>query len=127
MRVPRGWHDCGTCKACDGTGQCASTPPDDNACGITDCDKLDTACRDYQDLTTGRCEAFGTCKTPNDAKACSKYTELTCGDAGFEAGQKKDKGAQADAKIDTTTLGVAVGQAVGPVTEPPPASSGCVP
>ena len=72
---------CGSCKACDGTGRCASTPPDDSSCGVIDCDKLDTKCRDYQDITADRCDSFGSCKAANDSKACTKYTALVCGDA----------------------------------------------
>ena len=78
---------CGTCKACDGTGRCASRPPDDKACGVLDCDKLDTKCVDYQDVTTGRCISFGSCKPANDPGTCTKKTKLACGDAG--AGQDK--------------------------------------
>ncbi len=74
--------NCGTCKACDGTGNCTGTPTDDIGCGTIDCDKLDTACRDYHDLTTARCDSFGACKKPNLAATCVKYTELCGGDAG---------------------------------------------
>ena len=98
MRVPRGWHDCGTCKACDGTGQCASTPPDDNACGITDCDKLDTACKDYHDLLSNRCDSLGICKQSNTLNACNKFAVQTCADAGTsDASSKNDNGPRADA------------------------------
>ena len=72
---------CGTCKACDGTGQCTTTPVDDKGCGVIDCDKLDTKCRDYQDLITGRCDSLGLCKKANTQTACTKYTDLPC-DAG---------------------------------------------
>ena len=86
---------CGTCKACDGTGKCASAPPDDTACGVLDCDKLDTKCRDYQDVTTARCASFGSCKPGNDPVTCTKYSKLPCSDASVapDKGAVPDKGA----------------------------------
>ena len=89
---------CGTCKACDGTGKCASTPPDDKSCGVIDCDKLDSKCRDFQDLTAERCASFGSCKAANDAKGCVRYTEL-CGDSGVQHDAKaaRDTGPQKEA------------------------------
>ena len=85
------------CKACDGTGRCSLTPPDDKNCGIIDCDKLDTKCRDFQDLTSARCDSLGVCKTDNDVKACTKYTDLVCGDGKkADLGLVPDKGVGAD-------------------------------
>jgi len=72
---------CGTCMACDGTGQCTKTPLDDKTCGIIDCDKLDTKCRDYHDLSANRCDSLGSCKTANTTATCTKYTDI-CNDAG---------------------------------------------
>ena len=73
------------CMACDGTGECTTTPVDDSKCQV-DCDKLDTPCRDYHDLVDNRCESLGLCKQPNDPKACTRYTELKCSDAGPDRG-----------------------------------------
>ncbi|MCA9667161.1 MAG: hypothetical protein KC503_16295 [Myxococcales bacterium] len=70
------------CQACDGTGRCNTKPPDDDACGVIDCDQLDTTCRDYQDLDAERCAAFGQCKAANDPATCTKATDLPCGDGG---------------------------------------------
>ena len=85
------------CKACDGTGQCTKTPLDDTRCGLIDCDKLDTSCMDYHDLTDLRCAALGVCKKANDLKACSKHTKLACGDAKVpDLGAMLDRGAGAD-------------------------------
>ena len=105
---------CGTCKACDGTGQCSKTPADDKACGVIDCDKLDTKCRDYADLTTARCASLGTCKSPNDVKSCGKYTDLACVDASlpdlgatvdqansFDMGKGADRGGGGGQEQDT--------------------------
>jgi MYXO-CTERM domain-containing protein len=68
---------CGTCKSCNGAGLCNTVPEDDEACGTIDCDSLDTSCVDYQDLTTRRCGALGTCKAPNVAASCTVST-MTC-------------------------------------------------
>ena len=83
---------CGTCKTCDGAGQCNSTPPDDSACGVIDCDKLDSKCRDYKDLTAARCVALGQCKKPNDPVSCKAFSQL-CNDAGTA----RDRGREASA------------------------------
>ena len=93
--------NCGTCKACDGTGTCNKSPLDDPACGTIDCDQLDTKCQDYSDLTSDRCDSFGMCKKANDHKACTKYTNLNCTDAGLDAKKvdlifKKEAGSGAD-------------------------------
>jgi len=69
---------CGTCMTCNGTGACSSTPIDDSACGTIDCDGLDTTCRNYNDLTTNRCEGFGNCKDANTTD-CSSYTNTSSG------------------------------------------------
>ena len=95
---------CGTCKACDGTGSCARTPPDDSACGVIDCDKLDTKCKDFVDLTTGRCDSLGACKKANDTSSCSKFTDLCGPDAGVtpdlsaapDSARSPDKGSEPD-------------------------------
>src|SRR5438128_305882 len=42
---------CGTCKQCDGASKCIIKPDDDDACGVIDCDMLDTSCSDYHDVT----------------------------------------------------------------------------
>ena len=93
---------CGGCKACDGTGKCSKTPPDDPSCGVIDCDKLDTKCRDYLDLVGNRCDSFGACKKANDPTSCSKYTTLACGDAGPDVGsadaRTSDRGAAPDSR-----------------------------
>ena len=68
--------DCGECSACDGTGRCVSTPPDDDDCGIIDCDGLDSNSRDYHDLQAHRCLGFGTCKEANDPATCTSFTDL---------------------------------------------------
>jgi hypothetical protein len=68
--------DCGICKVCDGTGRCVLTPPDDDDCGIIDCDELDSQSRDYHDLQVNRCNAFGMCKAANDPATCTSYTDL---------------------------------------------------
>ena len=78
---------CGTCRACDGAGGCVSTPPDDPACGVIDCDKLDTSCRDYHDLKANRCGSLGVCKRPNDPGDCVAFSDLCPGsDAGTAPG-----------------------------------------
>jgi len=98
----------GKCMACDGTGQCNRPPKDDSSCGTIDCDKLDTKCRDYHDLTTERCDSFSKCKPANDPKTCTLYTDLVCGDAAVpdqgqskEAGPSADQGGQEPAPNDT--------------------------
>ncbi len=100
---PTATQSCGKstdrCKACDGKGDCNRAPKDDSACGTIDCDKLDTKCRDYHDLTTERCESFGKCKAPNDPKSCTLYSDVSCTDAvvpdqgaDMEAGVRPDQG-----------------------------------
>ena len=87
---------CGTCKICNSSGSCASTPADDSACGTIDCDGLNnyyqsgtqspTATeycyyRDYDDITTNRCEGFGNCKDANTSD-CTSYSDslqYSCG------------------------------------------------
>src|SRR5438093_907435 len=64
----------GPCMACTTAGTCTATPADDIACGVIDCDGLDTTCRDYTDLISARCAAFGVCKTPNSAD-CTRYVD----------------------------------------------------
>lgn len=88
--------DCGTCKACDGTGRCYAKPIDDTDCGVIDCDLLDTKCRDYKDLKTDRCEIFGKCKEPNNPATCKTYASLCSGDAGADATVKNDASAGPD-------------------------------
>ena len=87
---------CSLCLACDGKGGCTSSAADDPACGSIDCDTLDTACLDYQDLTSGRCSAPGKCKEPNVKASCTRYTNKPCGDGGQDAGTGKDQGSTDD-------------------------------
>ena len=87
---------CGACQACDGSGGCTLTPLDDQACGIIDCDKLDTACRDYRDLTADRCDALGQCKAANSNSSCTSYTDLSCDAGAADATPARDLGAGAD-------------------------------
>jgi hypothetical protein len=63
----------GPCQACGGDGACDENPGDDPGCGVIDCDSLDTVCRDYADLSAGRCAAFGRCRTPNSPD-CTSFT-----------------------------------------------------
>ena len=70
---------CGTCKACDGTGNCNKVPTDDSTCGVIDCDQLDTSCRDYTDLKVDRCASFGACKKANDPTTCTAFSNLCAG------------------------------------------------
>ena len=86
----------GKCMACDGKGDCNRPPRDDSVCGTIDCDKLDTKCRDYHDLTTERCDSFGKCKPANDTKSCTLYTDLPCSDAGGDSTPKREAGPGAD-------------------------------
>ena len=102
---------CDTCKACDGTGSCSKTPVDDSACGVLDCDQLDTTCRDYLDLTTGRCDSLGVCKKPNTSATCTKYTDLQC-DAGAPDLFRPDLGAP-----DSSTADMPVSADVAPARE----------
>ena len=88
---------CGTCKACDGTGRCFKMPSDDTACGVIDCDQLDTKCRDYKDLKVDRCEAFGKCKASNNASTCTSFTDVCGGDQSpQDAGTNKEAGPHSD-------------------------------
>ena len=79
---------CGLCKACNGGGQCSLAPKDDAKCGVIDCDKLDTACKDFSDLTAERCAELGKCKPPNVTKTCTTMTNTCAADAGQEAAIK---------------------------------------
>ena len=88
---------CDKCKACDGTGQCSATPPDDPACGVIDCDKLDTKCRDYVDLSTNRCDSLGQCKQANTPTTCTKSTDLQCDSGVPDSRAAVDLGLAADA------------------------------
>ncbi|MBM4319511.1 MAG: hypothetical protein FJ125_06030, partial [Deltaproteobacteria bacterium] len=103
---------CGLCQACDGEGRCRAMPEDDAACGEIDCDALDTPCRDHQPLAGGRCAAFGSCKSADEA-SCTAFVDAlagrecrppscagsvlqlaaTCGE-GEESGSCQDGGAQ---------------------------------
>ena len=91
---------CGSspCMVCDGTGQCTKTPIDDSQCGTIDCDKLDSACKDYHDLTDQRCEALGLCKQANSLNSCTRFSAVACGDAkvGLDLGSHGDQGSTAD-------------------------------
>ena len=116
---------CGTCKACDGTGQCASAPIDDKACGLIDCDKLDTACRDYRDLTADRCASLGQCKLPNAATSCTKYTDLQCDAGASDARQKQDQGTGPDINSAADARAAADLTAADLTTQPGPGEEGC--
>ncbi len=66
----------GNCMACGADGLCDDTPADDDGCGNIECDGRDWICRDYHDLTAGRCADFGVCKAANSAD-CMSYTDAT--------------------------------------------------
>jgi len=88
---------CGTCKVCDGSGKCNVKPEDDVACGVVDCDQLDTSCRDYRDLQARRCASLGACKVANLPASCTDVTD-TCGpDAGAGGGGGGGGGGSVDA------------------------------
>ncbi|MFH0899036.1 MAG: SBBP repeat-containing protein, partial [Pseudomonadota bacterium] len=70
---------CGLCSSCDVTGSaCTVVPADDPACGVIDCDGLDNECRDYRDLTSGRCKGPADCKDAN-CSDCGSYADATNG------------------------------------------------
>lgn len=73
----------GPCMTCDGAGACNAVPSDDSACPAVECDSFDSACRDYNDLATSRCNGFGECKAAS-ALNCSQYVDaqvgVACGD-----------------------------------------------
>ena len=74
--------DCtGTCAVCNGSGSCTQVPADDSACGTIDCDGLDTTCRNYNDLTSNRCEGLNNCKDANTSD-CTSYSDpsISCND-----------------------------------------------
>ena len=71
---------CGLCAQCDAAGSCSVPAADDAACGTVDCDGLDSACRDYQDLEAGRCEGIGDCKDGNTTD-CNAFTPWAAGTA----------------------------------------------
>jgi len=79
---PAAGTSCGTCKQCDGASKCAVKPEDDNACGVIDCDQLDTSCMDYRDLQRNRCASLGVCKAANTTVACTDVTVTCVPDAG---------------------------------------------
>jgi hypothetical protein len=66
--------DCGICMTCNNNGECATFPEDDTGCGVISCDGLDTACRDYKNIETGRCESFGNCRD-KDSEDCKIYAD----------------------------------------------------
>jgi len=76
---------CGLCSTCNGSGACSSVPADDANCGIIDCDGLDTTCRNYNDLSSNRCEGLGDCKDANSGD-CTNFTDAPeftpCGASG---------------------------------------------
>ncbi len=100
---------CGSGLVCDGSGNCISplcsdgAGTDDPDCGIIDCDGLNyyytsgTASvegtnycilRDYDDITTDRCEGLSDCKDANTAD-CTSYsdpTAATCGQCKYATG-----------------------------------------
>jgi hypothetical protein len=83
---PAAGTSCGMCKACNGVGLCDRTPEDDSACGTIDCDGLNTACIEYEDLTARRCGALGACKAPNTAASCTIFTNMCTGTGGSGGG-----------------------------------------
>ncbi len=78
VAAPRGTA-CGVCAGCDDAGGCTVAVTDDPACGTIDCDGLDTACRDYDDVETWRCGGVGTCKPPNDEATCTVFEDVAAG------------------------------------------------
>ena len=96
---------CGLCAACDGAGACGSVLADDEACGIIDCSGLDTECRSYHDITTGRCAQPGECLAPNAPASCTQWDDLGCedddgDDVGTDGGTDADDG-DPDGESDT--------------------------
>ena len=85
-QYPSAGTSCGTasapCKACNGVGLCNLMPEDDTACGVIDCDVLNTTCLEYEDLTAKRCGAIGACKAPNTAASCTIFTNTCTGTGG---------------------------------------------
>jgi len=69
---------CGTCAICNGTGRCTLMPSDDPKCGTISCSELNTKCRVYEDLTSGRCAMLGSCKVANDPMACDRFRNIPC-------------------------------------------------
>ncbi len=63
----------GPCMACNDQGECVLTPEDDPACGSISCAGLDTTCRQYDPLNSGRCAGFGQCAAP-DGPQCTQST-----------------------------------------------------
>lgn len=122
-QFPASGTTCGLCKVCDGAAKCDVMPEDDTACGVIDCDGLDTTCSDYQDVQSKRCASVGACKTPNTTATCTNVTNLCLPDAGSGAGGStgaggaggNDGGAPADASGDATS---------GTDAGPPPKSGG---
>ena len=80
--------DCGLCATCNASGLCSTVPSDDSGCGTIDCDLLDVECRNYADLTAGRCEGLDNCKDANTSD-CTSYTNMAtttlCDAASFKA------------------------------------------
>jgi MYXO-CTERM domain-containing protein len=110
-QFPSAGTTCGLCKVCDGAAKCDVMPEDDTACGVIDCDGLDTSCNDYHDLQSKRCATVGTCKSPNTSVACTDVTSLCMPDAGSGAGGSTGS---SDAGTD----------AAGSDAGPPPKSGG---
>jgi len=85
-QYPSAGTNCGTasapCKACNGVGLCNLMPEDDSACGVIDCDVLNTICLEYEDLTTKRCGVIGVCKASNTTASCTIFTNSCTGTGG---------------------------------------------
>jgi hypothetical protein len=69
----------GACEDCSDAGACDVMPPDDDVCGVIDCDLRDSACRNYADLSTERCAELGLCKADNSPD-CTTYSNAPVGD-----------------------------------------------
>ena len=65
---------------------CNVMPEDDTACGVIDCDGLDTSCSDYHDLRASAARAWARARRPTRRAACTDITNLCMPDAGSGAG-----------------------------------------
>jgi hypothetical protein len=72
-----GYSSTQVCTRCSSSGT-ASAASDDTDCGTIDCDGRDRLCRNYHDVTSGRCEGMGNCKDANSSD-CTSYTNWSRG------------------------------------------------